>query len=284
MALNREAMLRHEPADHRASYAKTDTILYALSIGLGADPLDPRQLPFVYEKDLRAFPTMAGVIGWTSPLDNPEFGIDHSRNVLAEMGIALHGTLPAEGHLIAQTRIEDVQDKGKGALIRLRRTLCSEWGEATATVETAVYVRGAGGFGGPAGEKTAAVEMPQRAPDVVCDLPTAPSMALLYRLNGDYNPLHVDPDHARRVGFERPILHGQASYAVAVHALLRAITDYDASRFQSARVRFVQLFFPGETLRTEAWLVDDRITFRARSLERDIVVLDRGVASIKTAR
>jgi acyl dehydratase len=280
MLLNREAMLRHSPPDEIAAYTTNDAILYALSIGLGNNPIDRNELTYVYEDGLAAFPTMAFVIGWSSALHNPEFGIERGKQVVSGMGIELHRALPPEGRLLSRTRIQDVLDTGKGALINVRRTLSTEAGAPVATMNTNVFVRGAGNFGGPSDAKEHTPAPPQTAADSICDLPTSPNMALLYRLNGDRNPLHASPDFARKVGFERPILHGQASFAVAVHALIRSVTGYDVQRIRSVGARFVQPFYPGETLRTKFWLGGEAVVFRCWSVERNVVVIDHGRAVI----
>jgi acyl dehydratase len=282
MTIKPQAMIGHEGAVLPVTYNKRDTMLFALSIGLGADPLDPQQLRFVTEDGLRAFPNMVGVLGWGGAIDRPEFGVDVHRVVVAGLGFRLHRPLPPEGALFAQGRITDVIDKGKGALIKTTKELRDATGTLIASADTELFARGQGGFGGGAATpEPLEAPMPKRAPDRVCALPTAANMALLYRLNGDYNPLHSDPDHARRVGFPRPILHGQASFAVATHAVLRTIGEYDPERLHEAKARLTQIVFPGETLRTEMWLEGDTVRFRTTAVEREIVVLDHGKAVIK---
>ncbi len=123
--------------------------------------------------------------------------------------------------------------------------------------------------------------MPERAPDVVCDLPTLPQAALIYRLCGDFNPLHADPEVAARAGFSRPILHGMATMGVAAHAVLRALVDYDASRLAAMRVRFSAPALPGDTLRTELWVDGDRVSLRTTALERAAVVLNNGRVDLR---
>ena len=281
MPLNRELMLRHSPPDQTADYSSDDTILYALSIGLGDDPTDERRLRFVFENQMIAFPTMALVIGWSSALNDPSFGIERGGQVVSELAVAWSGAVPPEGRLLSRTRIIDVLDLGKGALIKVQRTLHSESGYDIATVETGIFVRGAGGFSGgsPKGKPQETNAAPA-APDVTCDMQTSPNMGLLYRLNGDRNPLHANPQLARKLGFCGPILHGQATLAVAAHAIVRTILGYDTSRLRRIRARFVKPFYPGEVLRTECWLTGDSIMFRARSVERDAIVIDNGEALI----
>jgi acyl dehydratase len=281
MTINPQAMIGHEAAVVPVTYGKRDTMLFALSIGLGADPLDPQQLRFVTDSELQAFPNMVGVLGWGGAIDRPEFGVDVHKIVVAGLGIRLHQPLPPEGELFARGRITDVIDKGKGALIRTTKELRDGAGVLIASADTELFARGQGGFGGGSSSETPEAPLPERAPDLVCALPTAPNMSLLYRLNGDMNPLHSDPAHALRVGFPRPILHGQASFAVASHAIVRTIADYDSDRLYAAKARLTQVVFPGETLRTEMWIEGETVRFRTMAVEREVVVLDAGTAIVK---
>lgn len=280
MPLNREAMLVYQPTDEVASYDADDTIFYALSIGLGADPTDTRALPFVQESNLTAFPTMAFVIGWSSVLSNPDFGIERGQQVVAGLGLEMHRSLPPLGRLKARNRIPFVSDAGKGALIRVQRMLSTEAGVAVATVDTDVFLRGAGGFSDRKETTERTPTPPDTPPDMTCDLPTRPDMALIYRLNGDRNPLHANPEFARRVGFDRPILHGQATFAIAVHGLVKSMIDYDVNRLRSVRARLVKPFYPGQTLRATFWSAGEQVLFRCSAVESDAVVIDNGVAVI----
>jgi acyl dehydratase len=124
--------------------------------------------------------------------------------------------------------------------------------------------------------------VPQTAAEAICDLPTPPNLALLYRLNGDENPLHADPARAKVAGFERPILHGAASFGVAAHAILRTCADYRPERLKSIEARFSRPVFPGETIRTEIWREDERVSFRCRVVGRDEIVLSNGLATLRT--
>jgi acyl dehydratase len=105
-------------------------------------------------------------------------------------------------------------------------------------------------------------------------------MALTYRLLGDYNPLHADPDVAKQAGFERPILHGLATFAVAGHAILKTICGYEPGRMRAIAGRFSAPVFPGETIRTEMWCDGDVVSFRARVMQRDVVAINNGRAEV----
>jgi len=274
-----------------AQYSARDTMLYALGVGYGYDPTDERQLAFVYEKSLRAAPTMAVVLAYPGFwVKEPDTGIDWVRVLHGEQSIVLHRPIPPAGKVIGRTRIKALVDKGKdkGALLVQERNVYLDSGDLLATIEALSFCRGDGGFSerpdnGPRGGDSgppAPPATPDAAPEIVCDLPTAPQAALVYRLSGDYNPLHAEPAVARAAKFERPILHGLATYGVAGHAILRSLCDYDPQRLKSLAVRFSAPVYPGETIRTEMWRRGSAVQFRARALERDLVVLSHGRAEL----
>jgi acyl dehydratase len=282
--INYEKLKAYDSGDSTVTYGPRDCIIYALGIGVGLDPMDKAQIRFVYERQLEAFPTMAGVIGWMgrSLSTNPEFGVDEKRVVAAEQRVVLHRPLKTGDTLVSRTRVKEVIDKGEGggAIILAARELREPGGALVATVETSTFARGQGGFGGPVSESPAVHKLPETAPELTCDLPTAPNQAILYRLSGDENPLHVDPERAKVAGFPKPILHGLGTYGVAAHALLRTIANYDTARFKSMEARFVKPVFPGDTIRTEMWRNREEISFRCRVVERDEIVLGNGLARI----
>jgi acyl dehydratase len=277
---------RFPPVRH--TLTRNDCILYALGVGLGFDPLDAAQLRFLYEDRLAALPTMAAVLAYPGYwVKDPATGIDWLRVVHGEQAITLHRPLPVEGELVGRSRVTGIVDKGagKGAVLYSERRISdAATGELYATLAMSAFCRGDGGFakpgGAPSGPGWAAHPIPERAADAICDLPTVPQQALLYRLNGDYNPLHADPAVARAAGFERPILHGLCTLGIAGHALLRTCCDYDPARMRSLALRFSAPVFPGETIRTEMWRDGGIVSFRARAVERDVVVLNNGRAEI----
>jgi acyl dehydratase len=271
------------------AYDARDVILYALGVGLGFDPMDERQLRFVYEEDLAVMPTMATVLGYPGFwLSRPDTGVDATRVVHGEQGLVLHRPLARDGAVVGTTRVAEIVDKGPGkaALIHQeRRVVDQASGELLATLTMTTFCRGQGGFGGPSEpadqSRPQPHAIPERSPDFVCDLPTLPQAAFLYRLNGDFNPLHVVPEVAQAAGFPRPILHGLCTYGVACHALLRSVCDYDPARLQRLDVRFAAPAFPGVTIRTEIWReAGGSFAFRAKAMERDAVVLNNGRADI----
>ena len=286
MSIDAQKLLAAPPAEIPFAYTARDTMLHGLGIGLGMDPLDTAQLDFVYDDGagLRAFPTLSSALGWVDLLRDPRFadpawGVDANKMVVGQLIFQTYKPLPVAGQGIARSYFAEVVDRGPGkaALIRARKDVVFEAEGLLATLDTWMYVRGAGGFGGPQGAGPERILMPDRTADGVCDLPTPANLALLYRLSlGDHNALHADPDHATRVGFERPILHGIASFSIGVHAALRTMLDYDPARIEGGQVRLSGPVFPGDTLRTELWRQDNALLFRTVAVERDALVMDGG--------
>jgi acyl dehydratase len=268
------------------AYTEKDVILYALGLGLGQEPTDPDQLPFVYENNFKVLPTFAVVLGWPGfwarDLDT---GIDWVKLVAGEQALVLHRPLAPRGTVVGRTRVTEIIDKGpgKGALVFSERTVTDQAsGEKIASVTQTTFCRGDGGFGGPPREAPPPHPIPERAPDQVCDLPTRPEAALLYRLSGDPNPLHVDPENAKAAGFARPILHGLATFGIAGHAILKCICGYDPAKLTAIAGRYSAPVYPGETIRSEMWRDGSVVSFRARVVERDVVALNNGRAEVGT--
>jgi acyl dehydratase len=270
------------PIEH--TYGARDCILYALGVGLGQDPTDERQLAFVYEKNLQVLPTFAVVLGYSAySFRRPELGITWSHVVHGEHGLVLHRPIPVHGTVFGQVRILDVVDKGegRGALIYSERKITDKAsGDLLATITQTTFCRADGGFGGPKRETPPPHAIPERTPDLVCDLATRPETALIYRLSGDVNPLHAEPAFAKTAGYPRPILHGLATFGVAGHALLKEVCGYDPARLRTMSVRFSAPVYPGETIRTEIWRDGAVVSFRARVLARDVVATNNGRAEM----
>jgi acyl dehydratase len=276
--------LEIEPAEQ--TYEPKDCMLYALGVGFGYDPINEDELAFVYENKLKVLPTMATVIGHGGSLvRNPDSGIDWLMVVNGEQGFTLRRPLKGQDAVVGRTRIVEVIDKGqgKGALLLTERKITDKaTGELIGTVTQTIFCRGDGGFNGPAREAPAPHALPARAPDAVCDFGTRPEMALIYRLSGDYNPLHADPPFAKAAGFPRPILHGLGTFGVAGHAVLKTICGYDPARLISFSCRFSTPVFPGETVRTEMWRDGNVVSFRARVVERDVIAINNGRAEVRS--
>ena len=283
MPLNENALYNwpFEPVVQR--YEDSDVMLYALSIGIGSDPVNAKELPYVYEDGLRFFPTMLAVLGCPPPFSaDPASGINRTKMVHGEQGLEILQPLPATGEIHAIDKIIDITDKGKdrGATITSRRTISDASGKELARLDSTVFCRADGGFGGKAQAATEPHAIPDRAPDFVVDMPTLPQQALLYRLNFDRNPLHADPALAARAGFERPILHGLCSWGIAAHAIVRQCCDYEADRLRRFQARFSRPVLPGDTLSVEIWQDGNEISFRGWVKARQEKVLDNGYAQL----
>ena len=268
------------------TYTSKDCMLYALGIGLGHDPMNEDELPFVYEKNLKVLPTMAAVLGyvgfWARDRDT---GIDWVKIVNGEQGVILHKPLAGEGTVIGRQRIVEVIDKGagKGALVFSERKVSDKaTGDLIATVTQTTFCRADGGFGGPPRQAPEPHPLPTRAPDAVCDLGTRPEAALIYRLSGDRNPLHAEPAFAKQAGYPRPIMHGLGNFGFAGHAVLKTMCGYDPAKLIAFACRFTAPVFPGETLRTEMWRDGAVVSFRTRVVERDAIAVNNGRAEVKS--
>ncbi|MBR9910851.1 MAG: 3-alpha,7-alpha,12-alpha-trihydroxy-5-beta-cholest-24-enoyl-CoA hydratase [Gammaproteobacteria bacterium] len=261
-------------------YSAKDCQLYALSLGLGSNPLDPTELAFVYEKDLQVLPSLSMTLAhpgfWARDLDS---GLDWVKILHAGQSMTMHETLPSEAHIVARSRIVDVIDKGegKGVLVYFERQLIDrDSGVLYCTMVQTVFCRGDGGMGGNTQLQPQLHAIPARNPSAAIVHHTAPQMALLYRLNGDMNPLHADPEIARKAGFERPILQGLASFGVACASLIRLCCDNDPARMGSMDCRFSAPVYPGESLRTEVWQEEAGVYFRVTVVGREVRAIDNG--------
>lgn len=268
------------------SYSTRDTALYALSIGLGADPLDEDQFRFLIEDraDFAALPGMATVLAtqgfWPR---EPDTGLDWRRVRNTHQVIKLHATLPVSGQVRGEARIAEVTDEGPDTGVRIRldqRLSDAETGALLADMSSTLLAGGIGAYDGTAGPERHDPALPERAPDALCYLPALPQAAPLYRLAGDPNPLHVSPAAARVAGFKQPIFPEPCSFGMATHAILKTCCDNRPERLRQLGLRFTNQVYPGETLRIEIWREGDEIAFRARAVERDIVVLTDGQATL----
>jgi acyl dehydratase len=281
MALNYEAALALEPREVTQDYTERDAILYALGVGLGADPLDQTELAYLFEQgDLLVLPTMPVVLALKS-LRDLNLGIDYAKLVHGEQRLKIHRPLPTKGVVTGRSRIVDVIDRGadKGALVLIDREIIDQAnGALLATVGMTAFCRGDGGFGGPARPTPPVHPIPDRPADFVVDLPTSKRAGLIYRLSGDYNPLHIDPAAARAGGFERPILHGLATFGLVGWAVIRGLLGGKPEGLRELNGRFSAPVIPGDTLRVELWRNGDIVSARAAALERDKVVFNNGHA------
>ena len=250
---------------------ESDVLLYHLAVGAGSEPgsfVSPDSLRYTLDDDnlqvLPSFAVVAPTFHETDPppLDLPGCDINLSQVVHGAQTITVHGPVPTSGEATLRTRITDIWDKGKAAVIWQEGTAVSREGQELWTVRSSIFVRGEGGWGGDRGESTA-VEVPDRAADADVSYATTPNQALLYRLCGDRNPLHADPEFAKGAGFPAPILHGLCSYGVVLRLVTDALLDGDTSRVGSFTGRFAGVVFPGETIRVQAWDQGDELVVAA---------------------
>jgi acyl dehydratase len=263
------------------TYGVNDTMLYAVGVGAGSKPEDR---PFVYEKALQALPTMAVVLGREAPwLHEAKYGLTLSKMLAAEQSIKIHRPLPPSGTITGVTSVERLHDKGegRGAIMTIRRALTDAAdGAPIADVRITVFLRADGGFHGPSDPATVPHRLPDRAPDRIEAYRTTPDQAILYRLSGDYNPIHIDEEVAKAAGMPGPILHGLCTYGIACRAIVRGACDNDAGRIRRFDARFTSPVFPGDLILTEMWIDGDTVSFRSRVPERNVVVLNNGLATL----
>jgi len=280
-------ILQQSTAPRTFTYGDKDVMLYALGIGLSADPLDERELAFTYERGLKVVPTAATVLAASgrATRSEPELPaglhasqINYLMVVHGEQKVELHRPLPAAGTFTAASRTIGAFDKGsdKGAVVMNETVWIDEAGEKVVTLTGSTFARGDGGFGGPSEGAPQPHPTPPRAPDLSLDFQTRTDQALLYRLNGDRNPLHADPEVARRAGFDRPILHGLCTYGITCRAILAGITDYDPEVIASHEARFSAPVFPGDLITVDLWRDGKTVSFEARVKARGATVIKNG--------
>lgn len=269
--------------DVPGGYTDRDAMLYALTVGLGRDPGNEGELPFVVEHDgLRTVPTLATVVGATGLTQRA--GLDFTQVVHAEQELVFHTPLPASAQLLSDSYIARVVDKGegKGAYVTTRTEVRdAATGQRYFDSNSTILARGDGGIGSSGEPPSPPHEIPKRAPDAVVVFQTRPDQGLWYRLNGDRNPLHTDAQAAARLGFPAPILHGLCTYGINCRAVLAAACGWDPARLASFAVRFTLPVYIGETLATELWVDGDVVSFRCRATDRNALVIDRGRAQLR---
>jgi acyl dehydratase len=282
MAIDYPAILSLKREGDPYGWTDREVMLYAIGIGMGADPMDERELVFVNEgsfhpRPLKVVPTFASVAAWgAGPGD---LGINRLLVVDGERDIIFHKPMPVSARITADSRVVAVYDKGrdKGAVITRETILRDDSGAPLATLLSSAFARGDGGFRGPSEGQPAPHQVPSRAPDRSVDITTRPDQALIYRLCGDRNPLHSDPEFARQAGFPRPILHGMCTYGLTCRAVLQTYADYDPAAFRRHAVRFSAPVYPGETVTVDLWKDGDVVSFEAKVKARGVTVIKSGM-------
>jgi acyl dehydratase len=257
--------------EHTFAWTESDVLLYHLGVGAGARPgdqTDPKALRYTLDGDtLQVLPSF-GIVAPTfhateaPSLDLPGCDIDLAQVLHGSQEIVVHGPLPTAARATLRTRISDVWDKGKAAVIVQQGEAVDEHGEPLFTTRSSIFVRGEGGFGGERGP-SAKVDLPEREPDADVSYETTPQQALLYRLCGDRNPLHADPGFASAAGFPAPILHGLCSYGIVLREVVDALLEGDTAAVRRFTARFAGVVFPGETIRVRAWREGEQVLVSA---------------------
>ncbi len=280
MAIDAAKALSAEPTTREARWTTRDVLLYHLSLGAGRGADTGPELRYTFERDLQVLPTFAMVAGQgvsagelpPTAMSLPGIEIDLRRILHGGQSLTVHRPIPPSGSATVHSRVANVWDKGKAAVIELEQAAVDPEGAPLWTTTAQIWARGEGGFGGPPGPE-AAWSAPDREPDVVLICETTPQTALLYRLNGDLNPLHADPAFAAKAGFEKPILHGLASFGLVAKALVDGVLDGDAARLTGLSVRFAGSLYPGQSIATSVWRDGDALRLASVCPEREAAPL-----------
>lgn len=282
MALKYDHLMSLKRTGDRFSYSDRETMLYALGVGMSRDPYDDAELAYTFERQkLKTIATMATVLQRVPLLK--DCGYDYTKVVHGEQRLMLERPLEPEGEISVDSRVLSAFDKGagKGAIINTEMVASdARTGDKLYTLVSTTFARGDGGFGGPSGAGLEPHQLPTRKPDLTASAETRLDQALLYRLNGDRNPLHADPDLAKRVGFPVPILHGLCTYGTACRTILREVAKHDHTRILGFDVRFSSPVYPGETILTDMWIDGNVVSFRCRLKERDVTVINNGKCTL----
>lgn len=282
MSIDYDSLMSTAVKGDPCSYSSKDTILYALGVGFGADPLDGQELPYVYENpSLKTVPTLASMLLPSDFLQ--DCGWDYKQVLHGEQRLDLYRPMPPSAELLADRRVVAVYDRGakRGARIMVESEVRLARDDTVLfSLGNTLIARGDGGFGGPGGPGPLPHKLPKRDPDLSCRLPTRPDQALLFRLSGDPNPLHADPQVARAAGFDAPLLHGRCTAGVACRAILKTICDFDYTLIRGFDVKFSAPVFPGDVLTTDMWQDRNVVSFRCHVEERNSVVINNGKCTL----
>lgn len=291
MPLDFPAVLNHASPIQTFRWEDRDSMLYAISLGFGSDPLDRNTLRFVYEdptdgdSPLKTVPTFPTVVAWVASPTFSELGVDPITALHSGQKIVVHRPITYPAVLTVQGRVLNVYDKGqdRGAIVLTEHVLSSaDDGLPVATLTTSCFGRAEGGGGGSADPVPRPHSVPLRRADRSIDISTPGNLALLYRLTGDRNPIHADPLVARAAGFDRPILHGLCTFGITCRAVLESFADFDPDRIISHEARFSSPVYPGEILTVDLWRDADVVSFEARVADRDVTVISNGRCELRS--
>ena len=283
MAIDYEKIMSLQTKDQEFSYSDRETMLYGLGIGFANNPLNDEELKFVYERDLKTVPSMATVISWGAG-NMRESGINYLLVLHGEQRLKMYEPLPFAADILVDSSVKGVFDKGKekGALIITETDIkLKDSGKLICTLGSTTFARGDGGFGGPSEGAPEPHTIPDRDADDEFEADTQPNQALIYRLSGDRNPLHSDPEIAKAAGFDVPILHGLCTYGTACRTIITNVCNYESSLIEEFNVRFSAPVYPGERISTEIWKEGNVISFRCWVKERNVMVLNNGKCILK---
>ncbi|MGW2232001.1 MaoC/PaaZ C-terminal domain-containing protein [Streptomyces formicae] len=260
-----------EPRSAEIAWDHKDIQLYHLGLGAGLPATDPDELRYTLESKLHVLPSFATVagagMGVVGGLSAPGIEVNLAAVLHGGQAITLHRPIPSDGRATSTSKVAAVYDKAKAAILVLRTEVADADGPLW-TSDAEIFVRGEGGFGGDRGP-SARVPAPEGDPDAEVERPVREDQALLYRLSGDWNPLHADPEFAKLAGFDKPILHGLCTYGMTLKAVVDTLLGGDVSRVRSYRTRFTGVVFPGETLRIRMWRTEGRVQATVTAVERD---------------
>jgi len=283
MPIDPKQALGAKLGEGRYTYTKDQVILYHLGIGAGNPPTDPNELEYTYEKSLKVLPSFGviptfGAMGGLGSVPGLKFNF--ALLLHGEQDLVIHQPIPPEATITNRGKVAEIWDKGKACLCVLQIDSSDESGRPLFTNRYGLFLRGEGGFGGESGPKAGNLP-PERAPDGVIESRTLPQQALIYRLSGDKNPLHADPEFAKLAGFDRPIIHGLCSYGVVCKAVVDHVLGGDVTKVARYQVRFAGVGFPGETYLISHWREGDKILLQAKSKERDAVIIANAAITVR---
>jgi len=265
------------------TWTRDQVILYHLGVGAGVPATDPGELEYTYEKNLKVLPSFGviPVFGSMGGLGSaPGLKFNFAMLLHGEQDIQIHQPIPPEATVTNSGEVAEIWDKGKAALVVLEVKSRDEANKPLFTNRFSLFLRGEGGFGGESGPKAGNLP-PERAPDGVIESKTLPQQALIYRLSGDKNPLHADPEFAKMAGFDAPIIHGLCSYGLVCKAVVDGVLGGDVTKVARYQVRFAGVGYPGETYLTSYWKEGDKILIQAKSKERDAVIISNAAITIR---